>query len=240
MNLIIDIGNSFTKVYLYSNGAPKFFKIINNLDELKNSIVLYLKEISHVIVSDVKRVKIENVLSMFKGKFIFLVKECRFPFKSRYKTMNSLGDDRIALVNSAFKKFPNENVLIIDIGTCITYDFIDSKNIYHGGAISPGINMRYNSLNKFTSNLPLLEFNNVEKMIGSSTDESIHIGVYNGIIGEINEYINRLEEKYLKLNVIITGGDSTFLLNKIKNAIFADQDFLAIGLNNILKYNEGH
>ena len=62
----------------------------------------------------------------------------------------------------------------------------------------------------------------------------------NGIIGEINEYINRLKEKYLKLNVIITGGDSTFLLNKIKNAIFADQDFLAIGLNNILKYNEGH
>ena len=148
--------------------------------------------------------------------------------------------DRIGLVSAAFFKFPNENSLVVDIGTCITYDFIDSKNIYHGGAISPGINMRYKSLNKFTSNLPLLEFDNVEKLIGSSTEESIHIGVYNGIIGEINEYINRLEKKYLKLNVIITGGDSTFLLNKIKNAIFADQDFLAIGLNNILKHNEGH
>ena len=147
MNLIIDIGNSFTKVYLYSNGVPKFFKIINNLDELKNSIVLYFKEISHVIVSDVKRDKIENVLSMFKGKLIFLVKECSFPFKSRYKTMNSLGEDRIALVNSAFKKFPNENVLIIDLGTCITYDFLVEKGEYLGGLISPGFEMRYKSLN---------------------------------------------------------------------------------------------
>jgi len=167
-------------------------------------------------------------------------KKLNIPIHNNYKTINSLGQDRIGLVSAAFFKFPNENSLVVDIGTCITYDFIDSKNIYHGGAISPGINMRYNSLNKFTSNLPLLKYNNVEKMIGSNTDESIHIGVNNGIVGEINEYINRLEEKYLKLNVIITGGDSTFLLNKIKNAIFADQDFLAIGLNNILKYNEGH
>ena len=100
--------------------------------------------------------------------------------------------------------------------------------------------MRYKSFSEFTSNLPLLEFNDVNKIIGSTTDESIHIGVLTGIIGEINEYINRLEEKHLKLNIIITGGNSAFLLNKIKNAIFADQDFLAIGLNNILKYNEEH
>ena len=151
-----------------------------------------------------------------------------------------MGQDRIGLVSAAFFKFPNKNSLVVDIGTCITYDFIDSKNIYHGGAISPGINMRYKSLCKFTSNLPLLEFNDLDKITGSSTDASIHIGVSTGIIGEINEHVNRLEQKYLKLNVIITGGDSTFLLDKIKNAIFADQDFLAIGLNNILKYNEGH
>ena len=150
-----------------------------------------------------------------------------------------MGQDRIGLVSAAFFKFPNENSLIVDIGTCITYDFIDSKNIYHGGAISPGINMRYNSLSKFTANLPLLEHKNVNKIIGSSTVESIHVGVSSGIIGEINEYVNNLQKKYSKLNIIITGGNSMFLLNKIKNAIFADQDFLATGLNNILKYNEG-
>ena len=166
-------------------------------------------------------------------------KDLKIPFHNNYKTKTSLGQDRIGLVSAAYFKLPSENTLVVDMGTCITYDFIDSKNIYHGGAISPGINMRYKSLSEFTSNLPLLEFNDENKIIGSTTDESIHIGVLTGIIGEINEYINRLEEKYLKLNIIITGGDSTFLLNKIKNAIFADQDFLAIGLYNILKYNEG-
>ena len=187
MNLIIDIGNSFTKVYLYSNGTPKFFKIINNLGELKKSILLYFKEISHVIVSNVKSDKIENILSMFKEKFIFLVKECKFPFKSRYKTMNSLGDDRIALVNSAFKKFPNENVLIIDLGTCITYDFLVEKGEYLGGLISPGFEIRYKSLNFYTANLPLIKkIEERENVIGDSTQTSIQSGVYFGIINEIN------------------------------------------------------
>ena len=142
-------------------------------------------------------------------------------------TLNTICDEifgrgnRIGLVSAAYFKLPSENTLVVDIGTCITYDFLDSKNIYHGGAISPGISMRYKSFSEFTSNLPLLEFNDVNKIIGSTTDESIHIGVLTGIIGEINEYINRLEEKYLKLNIIITGGNSAFLLNKIKNAILS-------------------
>ena len=239
MNLIIDIGNSFTKVYLYSNGVPKFFKIINNLDELKNSIVLYFKEISHVIVSDVKRDKIENVLSMFKGKLIFLVKECSFPFKSRYKTMNSLGEDRIALVNSAFKKFPNENVLIIDLGTCITYDFLVEKGEYLGGLISPGFEMRYKSLNFYTANLPLIKKIEVrDNVIGDSTQTSIQSGVYFGIINEINSNINLFSKNYKNLKVIITGGNSKILSKKIKNTIFADQYFLADGLNYLLDYNK--
>ena len=243
MNLVIDIGNTSVKVYLFEKD-----QIVskNHLNEA--SLINHVKSLSkdynikNIICSTVTKSYKIQLAELFADIEYYELsdKKLNIPFHNNYKTKNSLGQDRIGLVSAAFFKFPNENSLVVDIGTCITYDFIDSKNIYHGGAISPGINMRYNSLNKFTSNLPLLEFNNVEKMIGSSTDESIHIGVYNGIIGEINEYINRLEEKYLKLNVIITGGDSTFLLNKIKNAIFADQDFLAIGLNNILKYNEGH
>ena len=239
MNLIIDIGNSFIKVYLYSNGTPKFFKIINNLDELKNSILLYFKEISHVIVSDVKSDKIENILSMFKEKFIFLVKECKFPFKSRYKTMNSLGDDRIALVNSAFKKFPNENVLIIDLGTCITYDFLVEKGEYLGGLISPGFEIRYKSLNFYTANLPLIKkIEERENVIGDSTQTSIQSGVYFGIINEINSNINFFSKNYKNLKVIITGGNSKVLSKKIKNTIFADQYFLSDGLNYLIDYNK--
>ena len=243
MNLVIDIGNTSVKVYLFEND-----QIVskNHLKEV--SLIEYVKSISKDF--NIKNIICSSVTYSYKTKLSKLFedadyyemsdKKLKFPFHNNYKTKNSLGQDRIGLVSAAFFKFPNENSLVVDVGTCITYDFIDSKNIYHGGAISPGINMRYKSLCKFTSNLPSLEYSDLDKIIGSSTDESIHIGVSTGIIGEINEHINRLQQKYLKLNVIITGGDSTFLLNKIKNAIFEDQDFLAIGLNNILKYNEGN
>ena len=99
--------------------------------------------------------------------------------------------------------------------------------------------MRYSSFNDYTSNLPLVKFQDVNKTIGTNTEESLHIGINNGIVGEINQYINNLKKSYSEFNVIITGGDSMFLLNKIKNAIFADQDFLAFGLNHIIKLNEG-
>ena len=243
MNLVIDIGNTSVKVYLFENDQIVSKKILNEA-----SLINHVKSLSKDY--NIKNIICSSVTKGYKTQLAKLFKDIEYyelsdeklniPFYNNYKTKNSLGQDRVGLVSAAYFKFPNANCLVVDIGTCITYDFIDSKNIYHGGAISPGIKMRYNSLNKFTSNLPLLKFKNVDKIIGYSTDESIHIGVSNGIIGEINEYINRLEEKYLKLNVIITGGDSAFLLNKIKNAIFEDQDFLAIGLNNILKYNEGH
>jgi len=239
MNLIIDIGNSCIKVYVYKNGIPKFFKIINNLDELKNSVVEYFKQISYIIISDVKRDKIENIMTMFKGKYIFLVKECRLPFKSMYKTMDSLGDDRIALVNSAFKKFPNKNILIIDLGTCITYDFLVEKGYYLGGLISPGFEIRYRSLNFYTANLPLIKkIEERDNIIGDSTQTSIQSGVYFGVINEINSNINFFSKNYENLKVVITGGNSKFLSKKIKNTIFADRYFLADGLNYLLEYNK--
>tara|TARA_B100000963_G_scaffold361955_1_gene401265 strand:- start:65966 stop:66691 length:726 start_codon:yes stop_codon:yes gene_type:complete len=239
MNLIIDIGNTNIKVYVYYNGKPEFFKIINSIDKLKNSIIGYSEKISHVIISDVKSHGIENILSIFEGKFILLVKECRLPFESRYKTMNSLGDDRIALVNSAFKKFPNHNVLIIDVGTCITYDLIVEKGYYLGGMISPGFEIRYRSLNLYTANLPLVK--KIEKkanIIGDSTHSSIESGVYFGIINEINLNIDFFLKNYRNLKVVVTGGDSKVLFKKIKNAIFADQYFLADGLNYLLEFNK--
>jgi type III pantothenate kinase len=163
----------------------------------------------------------------------------KLPFINTYKNSGSLGQDRVALISSAVSNYQNQNNLVIDLGTCITYDFIDLNGTYLGGAISPGITTRYKSLNQNTSNLPLLEYENIEKILGLTTNESIQIGVYNGIIGEINHYISTLKKSYSEFNIIITGGDSIFLLNKIKNAIFADPDFLATGLNYIIKLNEG-
>ena len=240
MNLVIDIGNTAVKVYLFKNNEI-FKKEVLNENNLIHSLKSYpINDISNIICSSVTKSYKDQLSEIFKKSnyYDFSDNKLKLPFKNNYET-KTLGQDRIGLISSAVMKFKAQNSLVIDIGTCITYDFIDSKNIYYGGAISPGIRMRYSSFNDYTSNLPLVKFQDINKTIGINTEESLHIGVNNGIVGEINQYINNLKKSYSEFNVIITGGDSMFLLNKIKNAIFADQDFLASGLNYIIKLNEG-
>ena len=240
MNLIIDIGNTAVKVYLFKNNEI-FKKEVLNENNLIHSLKSFpINDISNIICSSVTKSYKDQLSEIFKKSnyYDFSDNKLKLPFKNNYET-KTLGQDRIGLISSAVMKFKDQNSLVIDIGTCITYDFIDSKNIYYGGAISPGIRMRYSSFNDYTSNLPLVKFQDVNKTIGTNTEESLHIGINNGIVGEINQYINNLKKSYSEFNVIITGGDSMFLLNKIKNAIFADQDFLAFGLNYIIKLNEG-
>ena len=241
MNLVIDIGNSRVKLFLFKNDKITFRDIYNHNEFIKSLQTLpYKKEIINVISSSVSTNYDDIIEINFKDSNYFKLsnKNLKLPFRNNYKTLNSLGQDRLALVSSAVFNYPNSNTLIIDVGTCITYDFVDSKNIYYGGAISPGINLRYSSLNEHTSNLPLLEFKEIDTLIGTNTEDSIHSGVYNGVIAEINDHIEKLYSNYIALNVVVTGGSSKFLLNRIKNAIFADQDFLATGLNYIIKYNE--
>ena len=241
MNLVIDIGNTAVKVYLFKNN-----EIIKREVLSENALIHYLKliaidDIRNIICSSVTKSYKDQLSNIFKNSnyYDFSDNNLKIPFTNNYETKKSLGQDRIGLISSAVLKFQDQNSLVIDMGTCITYDFIDSQNIYHGGAISPGIRMRYSSFSNYTSNLPLLKFQDITKIIGANTEESLHIGINNGIVGEINQYINSLKKSHSKFNVIITGGDSIFLLNKIKNAIFADQDFLASGLNYIIKLNEG-
>ena len=241
MNLVIDIGNTAVKVYLFKNN-----EIIKREVLSENALIQYLKliaidDIRNIICSSVTKSYKDQLSKIFKNSnyFDFSDNNLKIPFTNNYETKKSLGQDRIGLISSAVLKFQDQNSLVIDMGTCITYDFIDSQNTYHGGAISPGIRMRYSSFSNYTSNLPLLKFQDITKIIGANTEESLHIGINNGIVGEINQYINSLKKSYSEFNVIITGGDSIFLLNKIKNAIFADQDFLASGLKYIIKLNEG-
>lgn len=243
MNLIIDIGNSSIKLFIFVNSKIIFHeKIIENnfIESLKAIHNNYV--ILNIICSSVTK-NYDNVLyKIFKNLNIYKLsdKKLKLPFQNNYKSTESLGQDRIGLVTAAILEYPDQNNLIIDLGTCITYDFVDFERIYHGGAISPGLKTRYQSIKENTSKLPLLEFKKINKIIGSTTDDSIHIGISNGIIGEIKEYIRCLSKSYLNFNVIITGGDSTFLRNKIKNAIFANQNFIAKGLNYIIKHNEAN
>jgi type III pantothenate kinase len=184
-------------------------------------------------IAEKKIEKLKNIINLS-----ILSSSTKVPFINLYETPKTLGVDRIALVVNAVKKFSKKNILIIYSGTCITFDFVNEESEYLGGAISPGIEMRYKSLNVFTSKLPILEKKIAQNFIGNSTNESINSGVVNGVIQEIEGVINQYKRKYLDLTVVLTGGDTNFLSKQLKSSIFANQNFLLEGLNEILIFNK--
>jgi len=240
MNLIIDVGNSLAKLAVFQ-GSELIEKKAIKLELLRKQVDVLRKKykvIEKAIISSVGKLKKEDMIYL---KIHFDVQELNsktaIPFVNRYETPNTLGVDRMALVSASVQQFPKNNVLIIDVGTCITYDFVTVKNEYLGGAISPGIDMRYKSLNNLTANLPLLEKEMPNTRIGTSTASSIHSGVVNGVLKEIDGVIETYKEKYTDLTVILTGGDCNFLSKQLKSSIFANSNFLLEGLNYILQFN---
>ncbi len=239
MNLIIDIGNTFTKVFIVDKN-----KIIHN-EQVTTKNELYLDEIlatfphaMDLIISSVVEKSIINKVDLKKfNHVVFLETSTPLPIKSLYKTPKTLGKDRIAAVVGAHNIFPGENVLAIDAGTAITYDFINKQGEYFGGNISPGMTMRYKALHEFTSRLPLMSLSENHPFLGANTDEAIIAGVQNGITFEMDAYIDKLTDIHKQLKVILTGGDSFFFAGKLKNPIFAESFLVAFGLNRILEYN---
>ena len=161
----------------------------------------------------------------------------KIPLQNTYKTPESLGRDRIALAVGANQLFPTNNTLVIDAGTCITYDFIDEKNNYLGGAISPGLQIRLNALHTFTEKLPLVTIKNGSELIGKTTEMSILSGVINGATAEVDGIIDRYKEQFGNLKTVLTGGDANYFVKTLKNNIFANSKVLLNGLNTILNYN---
>jgi type III pantothenate kinase len=240
MNLAIDIGNTRVKAAVFEGDKlTELFVFDKKIIISQIRKIIKKHPISLGIMSNVGSVSAKK-MAQLKKSFDFMVVSAslKVPFTNLYKTPKTLGVDRIALVAGAVKQFPNKNVLIIDAGTCITFDFIDSKASYLGGAISPGINMRFKALNKFTANLPLITTLQLDDFIGKNTEESIISGVLNGVQNEINGIIEAYREKYFHLTVVLTGGDTNFLSKQLKSSIFANQNFLLQGLNEILKFNQ--
>ena len=240
MNLIIDVGNTRVKFAIFKQ-QQLIFKQISQLVDFKiqyQKLKDEFEELKIAIISSVGKLKGSEIKLLKKDlELIVLDSNTKVPFKNKYATPKTLGVDRIALVSASVQQYPDKNVLIIDAGTCITYDFITSNNDYLGGAISPGIRLRYKSLHNLTANLPLLETNMPEKIIGNSTQSSIHSGVVFGVINEINGIVKTYTKKYADLTVILTGGDTKMLSKQLKSSIFANSDFLLEGLNYILEFN---
>lgn len=241
MNLTIDVGNTLVKLAVFDESA--MLKSMNcKKEEFQNTLQelsFAYPEITDCILASVGEFSGESIMLLDeKYKLLRLNSETKVPFQNNYKTQNTLGVDRIALVTAAVREYPKVDVLVIDAGSCITYDFVDRHGNYLGGAISPGILMRYKAVNTFTKNLPLLEPESPLISIGTDTKEAIHSGVLQGVVFEIEGFIRMYHEKYPNLTVILTGGDAEFLRDSVKSDIFAHSNFLLQGLNYILEHNK--
>jgi len=229
MIICIDVGNTRTKVAVYENGTLQQL-IISNNEKLVKNISKQIQGIENcidIILSSVGNLDKDIIVQLEKlGRVTIVTHHSPIPYKNLYATPHTLGIDRIVLAAGATLKYPGQSRLVIDAGTCITYDFINKQDQYHGGAISPGIGLRYKSLNDYTANLPLEKISELHPFVGNSTAGSIHSGVLNGVIAEIETFIDHFKHQDENLTVILTGGNSEFLVNRLKNSIFANPNFL--------------
>ena len=241
MLITIDIGNSRIKVAVFEQNTQIELFVFEPKEAQKKieNILKKYPNASHSVISSVGKLNSSVLNYLQKNTNLQIIShETKFPFTNLYATPKTLGIDRMVVSAGAVLKYPNQNRLVIDAGTCITYDFIDENNNYLGGAISPGKKIRYKSLNDYTSNLPLLEKKNIELFIGNSTENSIHSGIINGICYEIDGFISQYSLKNQDLTIILTGGDTDFLAKRLKSTIFANSNFLLESLNLLSLYTQ--
>lgn len=239
MILTVDVGNTRIKAAVFE-GSTVLGNFVFEKSELEKKIEKILKKFpncSDLVVASVGNVEKQSFLAFENELNIhFLTHEDVYPFVNKYATPKTLGIDRMVLASGATLQFPKQNRLVIDAGTCITYDFIDENDNYLGGAISPGLRLRYEALHNYTAKLPLLAFEVPELYIGNSTAQAIHSGVVNGFVYEIDGFIDEYRANFSNFIIILTGGDAVFLAKRLKNTIFANSNFLLESLNQTFQY----
>ena len=239
MNLVIDVGNSRTKIAWFEKGEMVDIYLIANSGIKDIQRGLAAKTTEKVMLSSVGIIPrvILNYLSEKHINYIMLDSKTPIPLKLKYGTPETLGHDRIAAAVGAYTIYPDRNVLIIDMGTAITFDIISDSGEYLGGNISPGMALRFKSLHEHTARLPLIEGDANFPEIGRDTKSALVAGVQNGILHELEGYIKYFEQNYPNEGIILTGGDADFFVNKLKRTIFVIPNLVLIGLNYILDYN---
>lgn len=238
-NLVIDVGNTRVKAAIFTG------------DDLVQRVT-WEKCSKENIAAAVANHRVENVILSVVGspvddetgkwlaanfRLLNLTADTPLPFRNRYATPTTLGKDRLAGVAGAYARFPGQNCLVIDAGTCITYDVLTAAGDFLGGNISPGIGLRFNALPVFTAGLPLVQPGPMDGIVGNSTESAIRNGVQLGALLEMEGLIEMIRGEWEELNVLLTGGDANFFAEKLKTLIFANPDLVLEGLNKILNYN---
>lgn len=238
--LIADLGNTYKKFAVFDgNGNIKELVSAVDFNAVSLKRLISRHAINSVIISSV----IDNIEQLYQS----IPSHCRIlkfntltpvPIKILYQSLPTLGPDRLAAAVAGYKLFPDRNVLVVDAGTCIKYDFVTSAGEYPGGSISPGLKMRFKALHTFTDKLPLIEVENIEELTGRNTNESLLTGVMNGSKAEMEGIINHYREKYRDVQVVLSGGDMQYFVPTLKNQIFALENIVLHGLKYILDYND--
>jgi type III pantothenate kinase len=243
INLVVDVGNSSTKIAIFDqDNIILSDKAVNYSD----SDLQKLKEkhqIENLIISSVRKdISLDEGFLKSNFNYIKFNYSVSTPIDNKYESPKTLGLDRLAAVIGANKIYPEQKVLVIDAGTCITYDIISENGVYNGGSISPGINMRFEAMHHFTSKLPLVNFDSDYKdAYGKNTNEAMLSGVINGLIYELEGFIKHELNQNKETKIILCGGDAAFFDSRFKNSIFAhlishESNLVLIGLNTVVNY----
>ncbi|MCH5168670.1 MAG: type III pantothenate kinase [Prevotellaceae bacterium] len=240
MKLIIDIGNTVTKIVAFQGDEP-IDEIRAEGGDLSGLDAFVVKHsFRHGIVGAVRELRPceEESLSRLQIPILRFSPDTPVPITNRYRTPKTLGSDRLAAVIGASSLKPGKDLLIIDAGTCITYEVIDARGNYWGGNIAPGMQMRLRALHEFTARLPLIEAEGDVPGMGYNTETAIRSGVLRGMKYEIEGYIKSMRAKFPHLLVFLTGGNQINFDANIKNSIFTDRYIVPRGLNKILDFNK--
>lgn len=238
MNLVLDFGNTRVKAASFDQAQLVSSQAFASVDELLQSDLFnqnYQAAIIGTVTNDHEAI-LPELLTRFPVHVFS--HQSLLPIANHYSSARTLGSDRMAVAIGAYSLYPNKNVLSIDAGTCIKYNFVNAENVYLGGAISPGLPMRLSAMHKFTATLPDLKFDpTFETLIGDSTRSSMLSGALIGAACEVDGMIERYLAIYPDLTVVVTGGDAPYLCRQLKNRFFAHQYLLLQGLHTILLHN---
>lgn len=241
VNLIVDIGNSFAKVAFFDKGeilkwlrmdvdhVEQFVKCDKLVGSCRQCIVSATVDLPLSLIETI------DALEM---RVVYLGAKTPLPFVNDYRTPHSLGTDRMAAVAGAMKLLPQENVLVIDVGSCVTYDIVTREGHYIGGNIAPGMFMRFCSMHEHTARLPLVEADGEMLPVGTDTETAMRAGVLKGVEYEIEGYIAYLKRELGPVRVILTGGDSDYFKDMLAEKVVHDTHLVLRGLDFILQYNE--
>ncbi len=252
--LVLDIGNTHTKIAIFGDGTMIYKGVFSSLETAEiDKILANFSQLTSAIVSSVRK-DVDEIEAHIRAKMDLLEfhHNTPVPIKNAYKTPETLGKDRIALAVGASKHAQEKPALVISMGTCITYDFVNKDAVYQGGAIAPGVQMRFDALHNFTHKLPHIPFENWRNFLtdfsekqslsentwtGTDTETSILSGVLQGVFSEIHEKIRLYKNQHPDVQIFLTGGDGKYFENQLIFPIFALPNLGLEGLNEILRFN---